>query len=282
MPAYKSATAIILGAFLFGCASPGLPTPRHPIVPMPVGDVTARQVADAVILNFTLPTTSTDLQPLVDIPSIELYRSEAQALVPARNARAKNKGTEHLVDTIPSESIDQYRRNGRIEFPDKLDPSELSNPSGATFIYIVRTRVSRAKASADSNAVSLRVYPPPETVHDLRITLTETALVLDWSVPHRAGEAGAPAGFRIYRAEVDPTTAQAAVLNSSQAKLLAPEQLLAETMSTDYRDTTFQFGHTYLYRVRAVEQFGAAQVESADSMPVVLMAKDIFPPAAPV
>jgi fibronectin type 3 domain-containing protein len=43
----------------------------------------------------------------------------------------------------------------------------------------------------------------------------------------------------------------------------------------------FQFGHTYLYRVRAVEQFGPATIESADSTPAVLTAKDIFPPAAP-
>jgi hypothetical protein len=280
MPAYKTAAAIIFGAFLFGCASPGLPTARHPIVPMPVGDLTARQVGDTVILNFTLPTASTDQQPLMDIPSVEVYRNEAQATAPAPNARVKNKSTPRLVDTIPSETIDQYRRNGRIEFPDKLDSSELSNPSGAALIYTVRTSVSR-KASVDSNAIAIRVYPPPPTVQDLRITLTETALVLEWSAVPQAASSGTPAGFGIYRAEVDPTTAEAATLNPSQAKLLAPEQVLAQTTSTEYRDTTFQFGHTYLYRVRAVEQFGAARVESADSTPVVLMAKDIFPPVAP-
>jgi fibronectin type 3 domain-containing protein len=63
--------------------------------------------------------------------------------------------------------------------------------------------------------------------------------------------------------------------------LIAPEELLAPTSATEYLDMSFQFGHTYLYRVRAVEQLGPAAIESADSVPAVLTAKDIFPPAAP-
>jgi fibronectin type 3 domain-containing protein len=129
----------------------------------------------------------------------------------------------------------------------------------------------------------VRVYPPPATVQDLRVTPTETALVLNWGAPQAVAEASGakPAGFHIYRAEVDPTTAAAAVLNPSQAKLIAPEELLAQTSATEYLDMSFQFGHTYLYRVRAVEQLGPATIESADSVPAVLTAKDTFPPAAP-
>jgi hypothetical protein len=283
MPVHKTALAIIVGTFLFGCGSPGVPTPRRPIVPVPVGDLSARQVGDTIILNFTLPTTSTDLQPLVDIPSVEVYRNTPQTATPAAKSRAKNKNTERLVDTIPSEMIEQYRRTGHIEFPDKLNASDLTTESGTDLTYTVRARVSRAKASADSNAVTVRVYPPPATVQGLRVTPTEEALVLDWSAAQAVAEAdGAKsAGFRIYRAEVDPTTADTAVLNPSQAKLLAPEQLLGQTTATEYRDMSFQFGHTYLYEVRAVEQFGPATIESADSTPAVLTAKDIFPPAAP-
>ncbi len=52
---YKTALAIVVSAFLFGCGSPNAPTPRHAIVPMPVSDLSARQVGDAIILEFTLP-----------------------------------------------------------------------------------------------------------------------------------------------------------------------------------------------------------------------------------
>jgi hypothetical protein len=283
MAAHKIAPAIVLSAFLFGCASPNAPTPRHPTVPLPVGDLTARQVGDTIILNFTLPTTSTDLQPLADTPSVELYRKTPQTAASTAKSRAKDKNTEQLVDTIPSEMIEQYQRNGRIEFPDRLNASDLSAESGTDLTYTVRTRVSRAKASDNSNAVTVRAYPPPAAVQGLHVTPTETSLVLDWSAPQTDARAGSakPAGFHIYRAEVDPTTAEAAVLDPSQTKLIAPEQLLAQTTATEYRDMSFQFGHTYLYKVRAVDQFGPAAIESADSAPAVFTAKDIFPPAAP-
>jgi len=281
--ACKSALVIALGACLLGCASPDLPTPRHPIVPVAVRDLSARQVGDTVVLTFTLPSTSTDQQPLADMPSVEIYRNTPQGSAPAPKARAKSGSAGRLADTIPSETVGQYQKNGHIEFSDKLDPSELASESGTDLIYTVRTRVSRAKASADSNAVTLQVYPAPGTVRDLRVTLTETALVLDWSAAQeaRTASAGKAAGFRIYRAEVDPAAAEAGVSNPSQAKLLAPPALLAETTGTEYRDASFQFGHTYFYEVREAMQFGSETVESADPAPTVLMAKDIFPPATP-
>ena len=247
---------------------------------MPVSDLSARQVGDTIILNFTLPTTSTDLQPLMSTPSVDIYRHPQTPTAGAKSP-AKKKSTERLVDTIPSEMIEQYRETGHIEFPDKLNASELT-ADGVDLTYTVRTRVSRA-ASADSNAATVQAYPPPAKVQNLRITPTETALVLNWSAPQSVGGAGGAnvPGFHIYRAEVDPTTALAAVLNPSQAKLIAPEEMLAQTAATEYSDMNFQFGHTYLYKVRAAEQFGSTTIESADSAPAVLAAKDVFPPSAP-
>jgi hypothetical protein len=283
MHAHRLVLAMIVSASILGCASPELPTPRHAIVPMPVNDLAARQVDDTAILTFTLPTLSTDMQPLADVPSVEIYRSNAQSPTAAVKATGKNSKAGRLVEAIPSETIDQYRRNGQIEFPDKLAPAELTNAGGTEITYTVRTRVSRAKDSADSNRAGVRVYPPLSPVHDLRATLTETAVLVDWSLtPSTAGGADNRAvSYRIYRAEVDPTTAQAAIANPAQAKLIAPLVQLAQTRATEYRDTNFQFGHTYFYTVRNVEQFGPELVESAESTPAVLTAKDIFPPATP-
>ncbi len=120
-------------------------------------------------------------------------------------------------------------------------------------------------------------------IHDLRVTLTETAPVLDWTAPEQRSGAtdGKPAGVRIYRAEVDPAAGDAAISDPSRAKLIAPPVLLAQTTEMQYRDTSFQFGHTYFYSVREAVQFGAEIVESADSAPAILTAKDIFPPATP-
>jgi len=51
--------------------------------------------------------------------------------------------------------------------------------------------------------------------------------------------------------------------------------------STEFRDSDFEFGKTYVYTVRNVSQFGADLVESADSAPAIVTPKDTFPPAAP-
>jgi len=280
----KSALTVMIGASVLGCGSPGVPIARHPIVPVPVTNLKARQVDDTVFLDFTMPSTSTDQQPLAETPSVAIYRRRAAQSAPAASKRVpKNKNMGQLVDSIPANALPQYQKNGGIEFPDKLDPSELSSVTGNELVYTVRTSISATKESADSNPAALRVYSPPAPVRDLRATLTETALVLDWSAPQQPGNTAAkPIGFHVYRAEVDPETAQAAVVDASQAKLIAPPILLTQTTETRYRDTSFQFGHTYLYSVRDAVQFGTETVESADSAPAVLDAKDIFPPATPL
>lgn len=282
MPMCKRALVVLVAVYALGCASPGTPVARHAIIPVAVNDLTVHQLGDTIIVSFTLPTTSTDLQPLPEVPSIEIYRNSPQAAAPASKG-TKNRESGRLVDTIPAETLDPYRKNGRIEFPDKLDPTGLSATGGTELIYSVRTRVSNAKPSADSNQAAIRAYRPPEAVQDLHVTLTETALVLNWSPaqqnPAAPGEGAAR--FEIFRAEVDSAAAQAGITNPSEAKLIAPPALVAQTSQTEYRDGNFQFGHTYLYTVRAIEQFGNQPVESPDSAPAVIMAKDVFPPAAP-
>lgn len=280
----KSALMIMIGASVLGCGSPGVPIARHAIVPVPVTNLKARQVDDTVLLDFTLPSTSTDQQPLAEMPSVAIYRRTAAQTTPAASkGRSKKTNSGQLVDSIPANSLPQYQKNGGIEFPDKLNPGELSDANGSELVYTVRTSISLSKESPDSNPAALRVYPPPAPARDLRAMLTETALVLDWSAPQQPGSTAArPMNFHVYRAEVNPETAEAAVSDASRAKLIAPPVLLAQTTEPQYRDMSFQFGHTYLYTVRDSSQFGTETVESADSTPVVLTAKDIFPPATPV
>src|SRR5690348_4993299 len=103
MHAHRLVVAIMLGAGALGCASPEVPTPRHAIVPMPVNDLTARQVDDTVMLTFTLPTMSTDMQPLADVPSVEIYRNSPQNPTGPLKAAGKNSNAGRLIDTIPSE-----------------------------------------------------------------------------------------------------------------------------------------------------------------------------------
>ena len=66
--------------------------------------------------------------------------------------------TTQLIYTVPSTLVDTYMKEGLIEFRDPLKPASLH---GQEIVYMVRTRASTKRASADSNVVSVRTLPVP-------------------------------------------------------------------------------------------------------------------------
>jgi len=263
--------ALVLSA---GCAAPGDPTPRLPVVPEAVRDLAAQQSGPAVELSFTLPRESVDRKPLTEPPAIEIYRAElASGAAPDRKMRWR------LVYTIPPERIGAYSKGDRVEFLDPLTPEDLSLGAATPLEYMVRTQASRRNTSGDSNSVAVHIYPPPEAPSGLRATVTEPAITLSWTeVQSPAGSK--PSGYRVYRAEVEPQQ-QIAQPDRPNVTLKSPPELLGSVPSTEYRDTQFEFGRTYLYTVRSLAQYGQDLVESADGAPALVAPVDTFPPAAP-
>jgi hypothetical protein len=262
-------------ALLGGCAAPGDPTARHPVVPVEVKDLAARQSGPAVELSFTLPRESADREPLAEPPSIEIYRAAlAPGTAPDRKTRWR------LAYTIPQERVDTYAKGDRVEFRDPLTPEDLSRPAGAPLGYMVRTQASRQGASGDSNYITVRIYPAPQGPSGEQASVTENAIVLSWMDVAFPSDA-TPSGYRVYRAEVEPQQ-QGSAQNQPTPNLKSPLELLGTVSSHEYRDTQFEFGKTYLYTVRAVAQFGQDLVESADGPPAIVTPRDTFPPAAPV
>ena len=267
-----------ISAILIGCAAPGEPTARHPVVPLPIKDLSGRQQGNGAVLTFTLPSESTDKKLLTGPPAVEIYRS-----APAPSGAAGSKPVLRLVDTIPADLVDTYKKDSRVEFRDELDPAELASKSGQQVTYAVRTQLSGERASADSNSVKLAVYPAPQPVSELHANLTEKSVDLTWAPesPASAATPAATAGYRVYRAEIDPASAAAAAEDPSKAVLRGALSSVALVHAPSYQDMDFAVGHSYLYLVRAVAQFGANTVESMDSNDAVVAAMDIFPPAAP-
>jgi hypothetical protein len=145
---------------------------------------------------------------------------------------------------------------------------------------MVRTRVSKSRASEDSNICAVPIYPAPGAPRDLRISMTESAIVLSWVEPF-SPQAPAPTGYRVYRAELE-SGEETAVRDLSQVRLKSAVEMAGAASTPDFRDTHFELGRTYLYMVRANAQFGLDLVESADSAPVVVTPRDTFPPGAPL
>jgi len=268
------ALCILACALLEGCAAPGDPTPRHPVVPVPVSDLAGRQSGSEVVLTFSVPTRSTDREALTESPAIEIYR----AALPS-GVNADRNTAWRLVYTIPSERVDSYVKDSHFEFRDPLTPDDLGHAAGSSLAYMVRTRAVKARASGDSNILAARIFPPPAAPRDLRVSVTESAIVLSWaeSPPPSGASSG---GYRVYRAETE-SGQEAAPQDASQVKVKSPLALVGPSSSTEFRDSDFEFGKTYVYTVRSVSQFGADLVESADSAPAIVTPKDIFPPAAP-
>jgi hypothetical protein len=272
--------SLLSGALLFliGCGAPGEPVPPSPPVPVAVIDLTARQVGDAVQLIFALPGKTITGDKLSEPPAVEILRGAVKA-----DGTADNKSFR-IVYTIPGATMDNYLAEGRVHFTDPVSPEEIRAHPGESLAYRVRTRASRKRSSADSNTVTLRVYGVPERIPSVEARVTETAIELTLPAPARTS-AGDPlagvSGYRIYRGELDPSSADAALKDLAQAKWVSPLVSLATSPTTSYRDTFFDFGKTYLYVVRSTVLVQGNELESADSVPAVVTPRDIFPPAAP-
>jgi fibronectin type 3 domain-containing protein len=268
----------LISVFLAACGAPGDPTPPSPVVPVAIADLTARQDGDGVQLSFTLPSSSVAGNKLTAPPAVEILRGAVKpnGLPDLQSFR--------VVYTIPGALVDSYRSDGRVRFTDPIAPEETRAHPGGTITYTVRTRASQKRASADSNAVSVRVFPVPERIASVDARVTESAIELSWPAPARTSAGDllpAVTGYRIYRSEINPSAASASSQVSPQGKNESPSSPLATSETNSYRDASFTFDRTYVYVVRSVIQVENNSLESSGSPPVTVTPRDTFPPAAP-
>ncbi len=266
--------------FLFsaGCGAPGEPVPPSPPVPAAIRDLTARQAGDGVQLAFTLPTNSISGEKLTSPPAVEILRG---TVGPDGSADGKSF---KIVYTIPGALVESYRADERVRFTEPIAPEETKSHPGSAVTYVVRTRASQKRASADSNVVSLRVFPVPAPIAAVEARVTESAVEMTWPAPSgtAAGEpVAAITGYRIYRSEIRPSAAASSPQDHSTGKPESFTTLLASSETNSYRDTSAVFDHTYVYTVRSAIQAEGNELESSDSQPVTVTPRDIFPPAAP-
>lgn len=271
-------TLIFLVLFAAGCGAPGEPVPPSPPIPVVVTDLTARQIGDTVVLTFTFPSKSTLGERLTEVPTLEVLRG---SLLPDRTPNPKSF---RLVDTVPGSLLSTYVQQGKVEFPEPILPEQIRAAPGETVLYRLRTRVSERKVSADSNEVSVDLYPVPDRLDSVETHVTEKSIQLSWAAPNRTS-AGAQLPpiqeYHIYRGELDPATASVAEKDLHAAKWRLPLLKIATTTVPEYQDTGFDFGRTYAYIVRSTIREGGALLESGDSRPAIVTPKDTFPPAAP-
>jgi hypothetical protein len=293
----RNLTAIFLSlpsVFLFsisisGCASPGEPVERKPPVPVAITDLAAGQSGNSVVLTFTLPRDTVEHRLLKQPPEIEIYRRFSVAGAPA----VPQPIPPPLLVTIPSALVSHYEQHGEIRYGDELTPEVLKEHAGETADYMVRTRASRKKHSPDSNFASLRIYPAPDAIADLRAQLASAAVSLNWTAPQQTPVGPAPPikEYQIYRTEISAGSASAGQKPSAVPEQAFPTggakeaELLPQRIGTSqspfYQDSQVDLGATYQYFVRSVAEYSGVQIESADSNLTTITMRDVFPPSAP-
>jgi hypothetical protein len=247
-------------------------------VPIAISDLTAHQAGDGVQLTFTMPGRSITGDRLLSTPAFEILRGAAK---PDGSLDLKSL---RVVDAIPGALAENYFVGDRVQFIDPLTPEETKTQEGKAAIYVVRTRLSQKRASANSNIISLRVFPVPARVASVEARVTEPAIELNWAAVNST-PAGDPlivaARYNIYRAELDAGSMDLSNHDVSQLNLNGKMQPLASQPEQSYSDKSFEFGKSYAYIVRSALDRDGVTVESADSTPVIVTPRDTFPPAAP-
>ena len=229
-------------------------------------------------LIFTQPGHTVSGDRLAQPPASEIFRGAVKA-----DGSPDNKSFR-LVYTIPGTLAGDYASQGKMQFTDPLPAEELRAHPGSVYAYRVRTRASSKKDSADSNTVTVKVYPVAARITSLQLQVTQNAIELSWPPP--AFDSGANvdeslAGYHVYRGEPDPTTSMTGALDLSQVKWKSPPALLASAPGPSFQDAQFEFGKTYIYSVRSVVTAAGNPIESDDSAPEVVTPRDTFPPAVP-
>lgn len=274
LPVVWNATTLIL----VGCGAPGEPMPPSPPIPVAVSDLSARQVGDSVVLTFTPPKKSTRGDRLAETPTLEVLRGSL-----GEDGRPQSRSFR-VVDTIPGTILTSYVQQGKVEFPEAIAAGELRATPAASLAYRVRTRVSERKPSADSNTVTVDLYPVPQAIGAIDTKLTENGIELRWAAPTRTST-GEPISrvqeYHLYRGELEPDAAEIASKDLRQAKWKVPLLEIATTTAPEYEDRGFDYGKTYAYVVRSAVSAGGAWLESGDSKASILTPVDTFPPAAP-
>jgi hypothetical protein len=264
---------------LTGCGAPGDPVAPSPPTPTAIVDLSAHQMGDGVALNFSLPSKTIHGDRLLQPPAIEILRGETKP------DGSPNLKSLHVIETIPGELAAKYQSDDRTQIVTPIAPTDNRSASGFDAVFAIRTRASRKRASVDSNAVNLHIYPVPAPTGQLQSQLTESAIDLTWQATTQTAAADpiTVTEYHVYRGELDPKFYDPKITGPEilHERFAAPLALLGRSNDPHYTDKQFDFGKTYVYIVRSVTTAGNNELESSDSDPLILKPTDTFPPSTP-
>jgi hypothetical protein len=242
MPRFLPALAG-LALLTTGCGYIGDPMPPLANVPAAVTDLAAVQRSARIVVQFTLPTQTTEGIAIRSPLKVDL-RAGAGVGEPF----SAGVWAEHAKE-IPTGPIEGG--HARVEILTK-------EWTGREVTLGVRVAGSNGKESAWSNFVNLPIVPPPATPASLTAEATAKGVRLTWQ--------GGPGDIRIFRrAGKEPDFLR-----------------VADVDQDHWTDPNSEFGTFYSYVVQRIVKLGnGREAESDLSNTVSFTPADTFPPAPP-
>ena len=264
----------VCASFNADCAKIADPQPPEIRIPKPAVDLTARQVADSIVLTVSKPIRNTDGSAASALATIEVFRLLEDA---SRSAREEPLPEDQFIQkavrilSIASPRFRDFQQGESFVIRDSPGIADTASINFHGFRYALLFINRKNQMAGFSNQAFIAPVAIPAAPAGLSANATEQSIRLRWAAPAENADGSKPpriAGYDIFRSE-DPKTLSSAPLNS--APLAQPE----------FEDRDFSFDHTYYYAVRVVGNLQKPYAVSHLSDPVRVDARDVFPPAPP-
>lgn len=269
---WRAVAALVLAAAAFpGCGKRGPPLPPLRVTPRPAHDLHVRQTGPDVVIEAGLSLSRTDGTPLGPEASVQVLRMRTTptlrpGVVSARYLLAMFRKEARVVGTLTGQALVQAAAAERAVFRDPTALPEARERHLSHFMYGIQVTDEAGEGSALSVPIEIEVVEPPPATAGLKATTAEGEVRLEWESgdPSRAGEL-----YNVYRRPA-----------SQEGEPRVPLNLLPITERA-YLDTTFRYGETYRYSVRALPAPPPPLRESEPGAEVEVRPLDIYAPAAP-
>lgn len=277
-PVRRSSWIASLACFsglLAACGMPGTPLPPSLNLPVQVKDLKATRTAERVRLTWTMPTKNTDKL---------LLKGKVQVIVCRKLPNAQDCEQVGKLEKNPGEPVDAGQEL----------PEQLATGMPRPLTYFVELLNKNGKSAGKSNPAVVAAGEAPAAVLGLDAQIQKVGVVLHWNAALDGPEASAIRLQRKLLAPAPPPAGLPAPPAKTASSVLAPapepaeQNLLVEVKDraqVGAIDKDIHFGETYEYRAQRVLRVnvGGTQMELDGplSAPVVVEARDVFPPAAP-